>query len=66
MYVALLNMCLEEPNCNAYMFWGYTDKYTWLADGMNGLPWDLDYKPKDTVAAMIKTLKNFDRSHSGL
>jgi GH35 family endo-1,4-beta-xylanase len=44
------------------MFWGYTDKYTWLADGQKGLPWDANLATKDSYTQMMSALNNYDRS----
>ena len=29
-YSKLMKLCLEESNCEAFILWGYTDKYSWL------------------------------------
>jgi endo-1,4-beta-xylanase len=47
-------MMLAEPNVNAALTWGITDRYTWLRGAKNGradgrperpLPFDYDYQP---------------------
>jgi len=32
-YAALLQLCLDEPNCTSFLTWGLTDRYTWLGTG---------------------------------
>lgn len=62
MFKNLLQLCLEEENCDAYQFWGVIDKYSWLADGQNGLPWDSNYQPKVAFTEMLNALNSFDKS----
>ena len=40
MYKQLLTICLEEPNCDSFTTWGYTDAYSWLSAPQYGLPFD--------------------------
>jgi endo-1,4-beta-xylanase len=29
-YSSLIDLCLIEPNCDDFVMWGFTDKYSWL------------------------------------
>ena len=52
----LLQICLEEKACKSFETWGYTDKYSWLAKGQDGLPYDKQLKPKMAYDKMYETL----------
>ena len=56
-YGKLLQICLDEPNCKNYETWGETDKYSWLFNGANGLPFDKDLKPKPALTKMLQIFK---------
>lgn len=57
-------MCLEEWNCEAFITWGYTDRFSWLESPEDGLPWDVNQDKKLAYDSMLTTLKDFDRSDS--
>ena len=59
-------MCLEEPNCDAFLIWGFTDKKTWLNPGENPLLWDTTYTKKPAYTKVYNALKNFDRNHASV
>ncbi|MFB6136423.1 MAG: endo-1,4-beta-xylanase [Halobacteriaceae archaeon] len=63
-YAGVLETCLEEPNCESFVTWGFTDRYTWLqSDYYDGaaskapLPLDESYDPKPAYEAMLETLR---------
>lgn len=63
LYSQLLQVCLEEANCEAFVTWGYTDLYSWLPAPEYGLPFDTDIKPKVSYDSMLSTLNDFPRGH---
>ena len=65
-YKALLQVCLEAENCENFETWGYTDKYSWLPEPQNGLPFDKEYKKKVSYDTLLKTLNEFPRDHAAV
>lgn len=63
-YEKLLTACLEAVNCESFTMWGCTDKYSWLDEGMNGLPFDSDWNKKPAYYTLINTLNDFPRDHA--
>lgn len=55
-YSNLLKICLEERACRSFETWGFTDKYSWLAQGQDALPFDKWLKPKLVYDRMYETL----------
>ncbi|MBD3268340.1 1,4-beta-xylanase, partial [bacterium] len=60
-YRELLELCLSEPNCKAFLTWGFTDRYSWVYKHFEGygdaLPFDKNYEPKPAYHAMIDVLR---------
>jgi len=56
-YAALMQVCLDEPNCTSFLTWGLTDKYTWLGSSKRPLPYDENYEPKMALTALEDTLR---------
>jgi len=60
-YRDLLNVCLNAPNCTAFIMWGMTDKYSWVPKQNPGygsaLIFDLYYQPKPAYQALLDALK---------
>lgn len=57
-FVDLLNICLTEPACKAFQFWGFTDRFSFRGGGdVSILPWDADFDRKESVALMIQEMK---------
>lgn len=52
-FLNLLDICLESEYCDAFQFWGFTDRYSNLDGDLNGLPWDKNMAPKAVVQKMI-------------
>jgi endo-1,4-beta-xylanase len=60
-YRDILNVCLEAPNCTAFIMWGMTDKYSWVPLYKKGygsaLIFDANYQPKPAYLALLAALK---------
>ena len=59
-YSKILQVCLDEPLCENFESWGFTDRKTFLPEGQNGLPFDKedkDMNPKPAQIQMVETLK---------
>lgn len=65
-YYKLLDVCLRHSNCESFETWGFTDKYTWLKEPMNPLPFDKHFNKKYAYYAMRDLLKNFPRNHEAV
>lgn len=58
-YGTLLDICLNQPACELFNVWGYTDQYSWLYDHY-GIPYpvesplvyDAEFMPKPAYIAM--------------
>merc|ERR1711948_91795 len=61
-YKSLLRACLDKaPHCDAFMLWGFTDKYNWLS-AKNPCILDNEYQPKPAFFALQETLSNASRN----
>jgi endo-1,4-beta-xylanase len=56
-YAALLQACLDVPQCKSFETWGFSDKYTWKGSDMHPLPFDANFEAKAAVGAMLNVLK---------
>jgi endo-1,4-beta-xylanase len=63
-YKKFLNVCLGALNCTAFHMWGFSDKYSWVAnlqpDGSSAnkpLIFDVNYKPKPSYYALQNALR---------
>merc|ERR1712195_384520 len=56
-YENMLVACLEAPNCKSFEVWKFTDKYSWLPDPQDGLPFDRQMKPKVSYDSLYNKLK---------
>ncbi|MEM9543399.1 MAG: endo-1,4-beta-xylanase [Cyanobacteria bacterium P01_E01_bin.42] len=49
-YQEMLEVCLAAENCNTFVTWGFSDRYSWVSGIFKGwgeaLPFDSDYQPK--------------------
>jgi endo-1,4-beta-xylanase len=54
-------MCVAAKNCTAIIFWGFTDRYTWMTSliGQGGHPllFDKFFRPKPAYTAVKKALE---------
>lgn len=55
LFACTLSACLSERACKAYVMWGFTDKYSWLA-GAAPTIMDKDLNPKPAFAALQEVL----------
>jgi GH35 family endo-1,4-beta-xylanase/DNA/RNA endonuclease G (NUC1) len=60
LYRKVVGICRVEPNCNTVIFWGFTDKHTWI-DGFFGaddpLLFDENYISKPAFDGVTQALK---------
>ncbi|GAC1425256.1 MAG: endo-1,4-beta-xylanase [Ktedonobacteraceae bacterium] len=60
-YHDMLNVCLIVKTCEAFIMWGFTDRYTWIprATGHSDAPliFDMSYQPKPAYTAILQELK---------
>jgi endo-1,4-beta-xylanase len=61
-YEKVLRPVLEIPAVKALLFWGFTDKHSWIPGFTKGaydesLPFDRDYRPKPAYEAVMKVLR---------
>lgn len=56
----MLRVCLAAENCRAFVFWGFTDRHSWIPRYFPGwgaaLPFDEAYRPKPAYRALIEAL----------
>ena len=61
-YYAMLHTCLVVNACEAFVMWGFTDRYTWIpsATGHADAPliFDTHYQPKPAFTSMMQELRN--------
>ncbi len=60
-YSDMLHVCLTVKTCEAFVMWGFTDRYTWIpsATGHPDAPliFDTSYHPKPAYTALSQELK---------
>lgn len=60
-YRQILGVCLAADNCNTFIMWGMTDKYSWIPSTKPGsgaaLIFDENYQPKPAYFALQEVLK---------
>jgi endo-1,4-beta-xylanase len=60
-YRDLIELCLSEPACTGFLFWGFTDRYSWIPGFRKGwgaaLPFDEEYRPKPAFYAVAEALR---------
>ncbi|NEP26735.1 endo-1,4-beta-xylanase [Moorena sp. SIO3I6] len=60
-YRDILQVCLEAPNCTAFLTWEFADHHSWIPDLFgkpdSPLPFDNSYRPKAAYHAMVQVLK---------
>ena len=63
-YATMMQSCLDEKACTAFVTWGITDKYSWINDFLpgfsSGLLYDENYQPKPAYWAIHRLLKTGD------
>jgi len=59
-YQDMLRVCFAAENCRALIFWGFTDRHSWIPKYFPGwgaaLPFDDAYRPKPAYRALIEVL----------
>ncbi|HEY9675173.1 MAG TPA: endo-1,4-beta-xylanase, partial [Waterburya sp.] len=59
-YGDLVRVCLEAKKCTALITWGFTDRYTWIANATGEveapLIFDASYRPKPAYETIHKLL----------
>ncbi|MBN1220146.1 MAG: endo-1,4-beta-xylanase [Anaerolineae bacterium] len=59
-YGEMLHVCLAAPSCEAFVLWGFTDRYSWIPDVFYGwndaLIFDPSYQPKPAYYALLGEL----------
>lgn len=59
-YQNVLDRCLRQPACQAFQFWGFSDKYSWVPNTFPGygaaLIYDAQYNPKPAYTAIYNRL----------
>jgi endo-1,4-beta-xylanase len=64
-YRAYLDACLAVANCNTFVTWGFTDKYSWIPQFFPGygaaLPFDEAYRQKPAHHALVQAFYNSRR-----
>ena len=35
-YREIMDVCLDAPNCTAFIMWGFTDRYSWIPEFLPG------------------------------
>lgn len=61
-YRGVFEAALSAPKCPAILFWGFTDRYSWVPGISNGtydhaLIFDRDYRPKPAYEAIASVLR---------
>lgn len=59
LYRQFMDLFLESPNMEAFVIWGFSDKYSWLADQYkyNGLIYDSSFAKKPAYDSLVASLK---------
>lgn len=59
LYRQFMDLFLEAPNMEAFVIWGFSDKYSWLMDlyKYNGLIYDSSFVPKPAYDSLVASLK---------
>ena len=61
-YRDLLEVCLQAQNCTAFITWGFTDRYTWIANVTGEIEapliFDESYRPKPAYEAIQQVLSS--------
>ena len=60
LYRDMLKVCLNAPNCKAFVTWGFTDKHSWIPSHFghpdSPLIFDELFRPKPTYGALMEGL----------
>ncbi|PSN10703.1 1,4-beta-xylanase [filamentous cyanobacterium CCT1] len=65
-YRAMLQTCLEAENCNTFVTWGFSDRYSWVPGYFEGwgeaLIFDQDYRAKPAYHSLLNLLADYSTS----
>ncbi|MBE9107844.1 endo-1,4-beta-xylanase [Nodosilinea sp. LEGE 07298] len=66
-YQAMLQTCLQAENCNTFVTWGFSDRYSWVPGYFDGwgeaLIFDRDYRAKPAYHSLLDALANHPTSN---
>jgi endo-1,4-beta-xylanase len=66
-YQAMLQTCLQAENCNTFVTWGFSDRYSWVPGYFDGwgeaLIFDRDYRAKPAYHSLLDALANYPTSN---
>ena len=61
-YQSMLQTCLQAENCNTFVTWGFSDRYSWVPGYFEGwgeaLIFDDDYRAKPAYHSLVEVLKS--------
>ena len=61
LYGELAAICVQQPSCELFQTWGFTDKYSWIPQFFPGqgwaLLWDGNYQKKPAYSSVNKALQ---------
>ncbi|MED4224247.1 endo-1,4-beta-xylanase [Neobacillus cucumis] len=60
-YSKVLDTCLKNSNCSAFVMWGITDRYTPKYKPEKPLIFDSEFKPKKSYWSLVNTLKEYNK-----
>jgi endo-1,4-beta-xylanase len=59
-FAGLLETCLEQPRCDTFVMWGFTDRHSWIPETLPGygaaLIFDEQMQPKPAYVALADVL----------
>lgn len=62
-YQSMLEVCLTAENCDTFITWGFSDRYSWIPSHFQGwgdaLLFDMAFQPKPAYDALRNILMNF-------
>jgi len=62
-YRGMLRTCLLAENCNTFVTWGFSDRYSWIPDHFegwgDGLFFDPTYQPKPAYYELLEELADY-------
>ncbi len=59
-FKAAARACRGEPACTRFTTWGLTDRYSWLGENKQPLPFDRKLRPKPSWDAITDALRPGD------
>ena len=60
LYGEIARICVQQPACQLFQTWGFTDKHSWIPGAFPGwgwaLPWDANYQKKPAYFSIRNAL----------